>query len=411
MMRTWAFVLPALLMVLPWRQLSLAAVACPGDCDGDGVVRTHELVRCVEIALGAMPPIQCPTADSSGDHGLTINEIVLAVEAAIDGCPTPTPTSSPTASATAVPTATSPPTATRTPTDTPTPTQTPTPMMNRAPVVAGPIYKTYPGYPIAWSLSVSDPDGNGVSCMANALPDGASFDDLTGVISWTPRDDQLGPFYADLTCADDGNPPQSADGRLAIQVNPIDGCSAPQCDPATGCVSPLPSVGAPCCADGPAMHVPQATADCPGGRVLFAGRNDDVDHNGMGRLQNCDRFRVLHNAQSSATVRFHVETRCVDLSGPAPPSATVILRARMETSSRVLFSRDRTITIKLEPDGYARAYSLSFSVGGPRPYFDLTDAEANFTLSLFDSSGNFLVSNTVRVILGFNQLPDIPPVE
>jgi len=373
-----------------------------GDCNGDGRVLTDELVRCVAIALGNANTNQCGLADGS-DQSVTVDRIVAAVQAALKGCPTvgPAATATPSPSATAAPS----PTVTATLSATPTPTFTATSVPNRPPVIApAAIYRTYPGYPIALPIGVTDPDGNGVLCSADTLPAGASLDATPPLLSWTPSADQLGPFNASFTCTDDGAPPLSADGQVTIQVNPVDGCTNPQCIPATGCVNTLPALNQACCADGPAVHVPQAKADCPGGRVVFAGRNDDVDTNGIGRLQNCDRLRVFNSGQSSATVRFHIEARCLDTSG------TVTLRARLETSSRLLFNRDRVVTLRPEADGYLRAYSLSYSVGGSRPYFDLTNAEANLTLTLFDSTGA-QVSTAVRLILGFDPLPDIPPVD
>lgn len=369
--------------------------SCPGDCDNDAVVRSDELVRCVEIALDAMDHSRCETADSSGDQRVTVDEVVAAVDAAISGCPQPTTTVIP-------PTATRAPSPTRTPTAVRTATPTATPPTNQPPALFDKIYTTYPGFPIALPLA-TDAEGDGFSCGAESLPNGAVVEGPS-TLTWTPTEEQLGPFSVGLSCTDDGEPPAAANGPLVIQVNPVDDCSQPQCDPATGCVSPLPTVNETCCTNGPAVHVPQATADCPGGRAVFIGRNDDVTANGMGRLQNCDRFRVLNSGQSSASVRFHIEARCVDLSG------AVTLRARMETSTRTLFNRDRIVPLRLEADGYARAYSVTFSVGGPRPYFDLTDAEANLTFTLFDSAGNE-VTNSVRVITGFNALPDIPRVE
>lgn len=96
-----------------------ASAQCPGDCNGDGVVRVEEMIVGVRIALGEDPIGACPAFDVSGEGEVGINELVLAVTSLLNGCPTtPTPSSTPTAEDT--------PTASPTPTDTATPTATPT---------------------------------------------------------------------------------------------------------------------------------------------------------------------------------------------------------------------------------------------------------------------------------------------
>ena len=64
-----------------------ARALCPGDCNGDGVVTVNEVVTMVNIALGVLPASACPDGDS-GD-GVGIAEVIAAVQAAVDGCPTP----------------------------------------------------------------------------------------------------------------------------------------------------------------------------------------------------------------------------------------------------------------------------------------------------------------------------------
>ncbi len=72
--------------------------ACTGDCDSNGRVDIHELVRMVNIALGVQTLDACSVADASGDGLVRINEMVLAVGNALKGCPaTPPPTTEPTA--------------------------------------------------------------------------------------------------------------------------------------------------------------------------------------------------------------------------------------------------------------------------------------------------------------------------
>jgi Ca2+-binding EF-hand superfamily protein len=59
---------------------------CPGDCDGDGSVSIAELVRAVNLALGAGALHRCMDVDVNGDGAVAINELVRAVGSALDGC-------------------------------------------------------------------------------------------------------------------------------------------------------------------------------------------------------------------------------------------------------------------------------------------------------------------------------------
>ncbi|MEO8606198.1 MAG: hypothetical protein ABI629_26745 [bacterium] len=97
------------------------AQICPGDCDGDGVVRIDELVGGVRIALGDAPLADCPAFDTTPDGVVRIDELVGAASAALAGCPAPpVPTDTPAATDTPSPSATPTPTGTATPTATPT---------------------------------------------------------------------------------------------------------------------------------------------------------------------------------------------------------------------------------------------------------------------------------------------------
>lgn len=68
--------------------------ACVGDCDGDGRVSINELVRGVDIALGALPPSACPSFDCPCTLLSCLPDIgclLQGVNNALSGCPTPTP--------------------------------------------------------------------------------------------------------------------------------------------------------------------------------------------------------------------------------------------------------------------------------------------------------------------------------
>src|SRR5262245_26116469 len=83
-----------------------ARAACVGDCNGDGKVSVAELIIGVRISLGELPLSQCEAFDSTPDGMLHIEELVQAVNAALNGCPaTPTPSAQGTAAA-ATPTTT-----------------------------------------------------------------------------------------------------------------------------------------------------------------------------------------------------------------------------------------------------------------------------------------------------------------
>lgn len=60
--------------------------ACAGDCSRDGAVGIDELVRGVNIALGALPLGECAAFDANGDGHVSIDELVRAINAALGGC-------------------------------------------------------------------------------------------------------------------------------------------------------------------------------------------------------------------------------------------------------------------------------------------------------------------------------------
>lgn len=62
---------------------------CPGDCDASGRVTIDELIGLVRIALGEAELSDCPAGDGNEDGTLTIDDLVRAVNGALDGCPAP----------------------------------------------------------------------------------------------------------------------------------------------------------------------------------------------------------------------------------------------------------------------------------------------------------------------------------
>lgn len=63
------------------------AELCVGDCDGSSAVTIDELIKGVNIALGASTIDVCRAFDKNQDNKVTIDELVSAVNAALTGCP------------------------------------------------------------------------------------------------------------------------------------------------------------------------------------------------------------------------------------------------------------------------------------------------------------------------------------
>jgi hypothetical protein len=375
-----------------------ARAVCTGDCNSDDDVSISELIQAVNISLGQSAVTTCPAIDADGDGEVEINELVAAVSGSLNGCPG-APTATPPNTHTAAPTST----ATSITSATPTPTAT----ANQPPVLpTASIYRTFPGFPIAVPLGVIDPEGGPVACAVENLPAGAAFDGETGVLSWTPDDDQLGAFYVPFECSDDGSPPLSVAGKLTFRVTARDTCVIPSCDPASGCTVTLPPPSERCCDGVPLARVAEPVAGCPEGRVLYTGQNESVDT--FGRVQNCDVMKLTTFSQASAQVRFRTETRCMNTLN------RLNLLAHMESTSATrqeLFNYS-ALPQKYaeEDDGFARYRTYAFIIGGGGPYFDLEGAEANLTLTLRDSD-NVVVTHQVRVRLSFTPQPELPDVD
>lgn len=65
---------------------SFVAAACPGDCNGDGVITIDEVVSGINIALGVTPLSQCSGLDVNGDGLITVDELLEAVSRVLNGC-------------------------------------------------------------------------------------------------------------------------------------------------------------------------------------------------------------------------------------------------------------------------------------------------------------------------------------
>lgn len=62
------------------------APLCAGDCSGDGAVRIEELILAVNIALDRDAIEECRAADRNGDGRITVDELVASVGRALAGC-------------------------------------------------------------------------------------------------------------------------------------------------------------------------------------------------------------------------------------------------------------------------------------------------------------------------------------
>jgi hypothetical protein len=59
---------------------------CVGDCDGDGQVNVNELVLGVDILMGNRDLSACEGLDLSGNGSVEVDELLKAVDDALDGC-------------------------------------------------------------------------------------------------------------------------------------------------------------------------------------------------------------------------------------------------------------------------------------------------------------------------------------
>jgi Putative Ig domain len=347
--------------------LTSPASACVGDCDSNGVVTLTELVTGLDQSLG-IAATDCTAFDANKDGVVQVDELVTAVDSAVNGgcLQEPTPTPSPTAE-------------------------------NQPPLIPTlPVYRTYPGQSILFPIDATDPEGLPLNYTATDVPAGAQLDTMTGIFSWTPGADQLGPFYGRFTVTDEGVPPQSADGVLPIKVSPLDPCTVPTCDPATGCTATLVPLSSTCCSGVTPTHVAEPDADCPGGRVVLVGRNI---LSGFGALANCDELRAAGATQGSGSVRINVKTRCLNW-GPQ-----VTISAHLETQSQLIIDQSQGAYLYLDPTGqYPEKLGVTFPIGaiGAPP-----GTEANLTVTVTDYDG-VSATQQLRVILTPDPLNDLP---
>ena len=269
---------------------------------------------------------------------------------------------------------------------------------NQAPeITTTEIYRAYVGYPISWTIEAEDPDGDDLSYSAIGLPDGCTMDSSSGEITWLPTAEQIGATYIPVTVTDSGTPPLTANAIVTFRVSPVDTCSAIDCDPTAGCHAASIPIESDCCLAEPEERVAEPIAGCPQGRVAYIGRNNV----GFGRLQNCDLMETIFFPQGGSNVRFHVESRCLNIE------ERITITAKMETADGVLFDVTREITMQQRDDGFQQRLGLFYGISPDFEPSDLDGSEAELSVTLTDTDGES-ASTTVRLVLTLDPPPDLP---
>ena len=88
--RTW--VLNGLRLVLALLVLEAAPdpgradTVCDADCNGSRTVRVDEIIYCVNVVMGTQPLEGCPSCDADQNGTVQVNDLVAAVNDALEGC-------------------------------------------------------------------------------------------------------------------------------------------------------------------------------------------------------------------------------------------------------------------------------------------------------------------------------------
>ncbi len=79
--------------------------------------------------------------------------------------------------------------------------------VNREPVIVSPgAQEVTEGQLLTFTITATDPDGDGFVLAASDVPSGASFDTATGLFSWAPTNSQAGLYTVSFTATDNGQP-------------------------------------------------------------------------------------------------------------------------------------------------------------------------------------------------------------
>jgi hypothetical protein len=71
----------------PTRTFTPVPGACVGACTNPGMVSVNDLLTVIQIAAGQITLSACPSADPNGDDQVSLDEVLQAVNNALDGCP------------------------------------------------------------------------------------------------------------------------------------------------------------------------------------------------------------------------------------------------------------------------------------------------------------------------------------
>ena len=71
----------------PTRTFTPVPGACVGACTNPGMVSVNDLLTVIQIAAGQVTLSACPSADPNGDDQVSLEEVLQAVNNALDGCP------------------------------------------------------------------------------------------------------------------------------------------------------------------------------------------------------------------------------------------------------------------------------------------------------------------------------------
>lgn len=254
---------------------------------------------------------------------------------------------------------------------------------------------------------MSDPEGDPVLCSVVGLPPSATWLATERRVVWTPVEEDLGTHLVQVRCHDARHAAAPAEGSVVFTVSGPNACVEPQCNPASGCSRLLASLDAPCC-DGPpplARLGPPPELPSPAARALWV--SEDVD-GGFHLLRDCDWKFLRNQAQQSGQVRLKLRARCLSLDD------RIRVRLRMETPSRgkdgTQPAVDAEFLVRFFDAGNDEVYSgvIPFDILGPRPYFDLQDAEANVTVQVRDALNN-TANESLRLRLTFTPIPTPAP--
>ena len=259
-------------------------------------------------------------------------------------------------------------------------------------VVSSGVYRAYPGFSIEFPINATDPEGTSVTFNSSNLPAGAELDATTGLLTWVPTDNQLGPVYIDVAIDDEAE--QRAETTLVFQIVPLDTCVDPMCDAATGCEFITKPIDQPCCTGDPEIRV--AEPDEPDDGVLHVGQNT----RGFGRLQHCDKLQIATFAQGGANISLHFEARSIDNGNP------VMIAAMLNTVDATIFDATQEAALQPRPDGFSHALGLTFQLGAIANVFSLEGQEAALSTTLTDADGVTLARD-LRVRLTFEETPDL----